>query len=156
MGRYWRSLVGGFRSHPVSVFLYRFLSCGKKTIHIFSFGINIGSIFTLPINTPAISYHLGIVFDVDLAKHFPSQYSEVTDHVSRMLSSGNKRSIDSYLSYVTRNINHHKLLDRTRELYDELLLDPSSQSSQFSKDLNALDHQFTEILQVMRLIAQLL
>jgi len=30
MGRYWRSLVSGYRSHPVSIFLYRFLSCGEK------------------------------------------------------------------------------------------------------------------------------
>jgi hypothetical protein len=62
-----------------------------------------------------------------------------------MSSFGNKRSVDSYLSYITRNIEH-KLLDRTRELYDQLLLDSSSHSSKFSNTLNALDCQFTEIL----------
>jgi hypothetical protein len=118
---------------------------GREIDYVLSFGINIRSISSLPINIPAISDHLGIVFDVDLATHFSSQYSEVTDHVPRMSSFGNKRSVDSYLSYITRNIEH-KLLDRTRELYDQLLLDSSSHSSKFSNTLNALDCQFTEIL----------
>jgi hypothetical protein len=75
---------------------------GREIDYVLSFDINIRSISSLPINIPAISDHLGIVFDVDLATHFSSQYSEVTDHVPRMLSSGNKRSVDSYLSYITR------------------------------------------------------
>jgi hypothetical protein len=67
---------------------------GRDIDYIYTFGINFGSISTLSINIPAISDHLGIICDINLATHFSSQYSHILDSVPRMLSSGNKKSVD--------------------------------------------------------------
>jgi len=118
---------------------------GRDIDYIYTFGINIRSISTLSINIPAISDHLGIICDIDLATHFSSQYSQTLDSVPRMLSSGNKKSVDLYISYVSKNIKDHNILKHARDLFDTLL-DPSIPPPHFSTTLNKLDCQFTEIL----------
>jgi endonuclease/exonuclease/phosphatase family metal-dependent hydrolase len=45
--------------------------------YVLTFGINITNISTLEINDPCVSDHLGIIFDIDIASHFASRYSDI-------------------------------------------------------------------------------
>jgi hypothetical protein len=78
---------------------------------IYTFGVNITSISALPMNTPAHSNHLGIAFDIDMESFFSLRYSAIAESSPRMLTSGNKKSIDAYLHYVMKQIEEHKLSD---------------------------------------------
>jgi hypothetical protein len=94
---------------------------GRDINFILTFGIQISSISTLPLNTPVVSDHLGIISDIDLAAFFSSHYSEMSNTIPCMLSSGNKKSVDSYITHVAKNIADHKLLERVQALYDTVL-----------------------------------
>jgi hypothetical protein len=119
---------------------------GRDINYVFTFGIKVDSISTLTFNTAAISDHLGIILDINLAAHVSSQYYDLLLNIPRMLTSGNKKSVDSYLSYVRKQIGEHKLLDRVQDLYNQVIRNPSSPPIHFSDSLNNLDTQLTEIL----------
>jgi hypothetical protein len=84
---------------------------------ILTYGIEITNISALPLNTPAISVHLGIIFDINLEAHFSSKYSDITNNIPRLLTCGNKNSVESYLSYVHEQIEIHKIWEHTQVLY---------------------------------------
>jgi hypothetical protein len=63
--------------------------------YIETFGIHISNITTTGINNPCISDHLAIIFDIDIASHFQSEYSDIVQPPQRILTPGNKRSADA-------------------------------------------------------------
>jgi hypothetical protein len=67
---------------------------------IYTFGISITNISTLSLNTPALSDHIGIAFDIDLESFFSSKYSSIADASPQMLSAGNKKTVDTYIDYM--------------------------------------------------------
>jgi len=84
---------------------------------IYTFGISITNISTLSINTPALSDHLGIAFDIDLESFFSSKCTSITDASPRVLSAGNKKTVDRYIDYATKQIRDHKLPESIESLY---------------------------------------
>jgi hypothetical protein len=60
-------------------------------------GIKVSGISMLGINYPAQSDHLGIVVDLDMESFFSSIFSDLATRSPRNLTSGNKKSGESYL-----------------------------------------------------------
>jgi len=114
--------------------------------YILTFGINATHVSTLPINTPTLSNHLGMIIDFDMASHFASTYSALAIMPHQSLSSGNKRSVDAYLDFVHDQIGIHKIWERTNELLLVAQSDPSSFTDLHKESLNTLDSQLTEIM----------
>jgi hypothetical protein len=114
--------------------------------YILTRGINIVNITTLSSNMPATSDHLGIVFDIDVASYFSSLYSNICSPNPRMLTSGNRRSVDTYTKFVLEQVKKHKLEERLQSLADKA----SVPSSVFTADdvlaLNIIDDQLTSFL----------
>jgi predicted GTPase len=108
--------------------------------------VHISNISTIGINDPCISDHIGIIFDVDLASHFQSQYSDIAQPPHHILTSENKRSVDNHILHVNKQIECHKLWERVKELYDLAIQDPPSFSTEHSHMLNTIDKQLTKIL----------
>jgi len=77
---------------------------------ILTFGIMPESISTLPLNIPAQSDHIGMIFDLNMEQFFNSSFYEVMDTPSRILSSGNKKSVDMYIKFVSEQIDNRNLL----------------------------------------------
>jgi len=92
--------------------------------YVLTFGIPISTITTLPLNTPAQSDHLGIIFDVDLASYFSASYSDTTLMSPRLLTSGNKKAVELYVSYVLSQFEIHKIKERAFTLLDKAMSDP--------------------------------
>jgi hypothetical protein len=108
-------------------------------------GITIDSISTIPINTPAKSDHLGIILDINLAGHFNSTFSEIHSMPPRSLTSGNKSSVDAYLSYVHKQIDIHNISDRVDKLFT-ITQGSLFDCTEVTRQLNTIDMQLTEIL----------
>jgi hypothetical protein len=101
---------------------------------------------TLVPNFPAQSDHLGIVFDIDMASYFSSSFSDLGNNPPRSLTSGNKRSVDTYIKYVSEQLDNHNIERRISDLYRSLS-EISTIFSTFQRDqLNNIDTQVTEIL----------
>ena len=94
---------------------------------------------------PARADRLGTNSNIEMETRFSSQYSPILDPVPRMLSSGNKKSVDLYISYVSKHIKDHNLLKRTRDLFDTLN-DYSIPPQQFPTTSTKLYNLITEIL----------
>jgi hypothetical protein len=112
---------------------------------IYTFGISFMNISTLSINTPALSDHLGIPFDIDLESFFSLKYSSMADASPRMLSAGNNKTVDTYIDYVTKQIHDHKLTERIESL-QSLFSNPHDFADDHTKELNLIDTQLTEIM----------
>jgi hypothetical protein len=112
---------------------------------IYTFGISFMNISTLSINTPALSDHLGIPFDIDLESFFSLKYSSMADASPRMLSAGNNKTVDTYIDYVTKQIHDHKLTERIESL-QSLFSNPHDFADDHTKKLNLIDTQLTEIM----------
>ena len=83
----------------------------NRPINFFlTFGIMPESISTLPLNIPAQSDHIGMIFDLNMEQFFNSSFYEVMDTPSRILSSGNKKSADMYIKFVSEQIDNRNLL----------------------------------------------
>lgn len=113
--------------------------------YILTYGISINSITTIPINCPATSDHLGMILDIDMQHHFSTTFSEFQINHPRSLTSENKKSVDTYLTYVHKQINTHKRLDRVETLHKEIQ-NPNFETKEISAQLNTIDKQITEIL----------
>jgi len=79
---------------------------------ILTFGITPLHISILPLNSPAQSDHLGIIFDLDIANFFAASYSDIALAPTRMLTSGNKKAVTDYVAYVTEQCVHHQIYRR--------------------------------------------
>ncbi len=82
-----------------------------------TFGIPDKNIFTLILNQPAHSDHLGIIFDLDLKSFFSSTYSDISQPVPRVLTTENERSVTKYIDYVSQQIINHNIHDQIKDLY---------------------------------------
>jgi hypothetical protein len=83
---------------------------------ILTHGIDASNISTLSLNSPAVSDHLGIIIDFNLASHFSSTYSNLGTTPTRMLTFGYRRSVETYTSYVCNQVKTHKLIEQTQNL----------------------------------------
>jgi len=88
---------------------------------------------------------IGIILDINLAAHFDSKFSEIHAMQPRLLTSGNKSSVDSYLSYVHKQINTHKISERVDKLLTTIQ-SPLFDAKALTTQLNAIDTQLMEIL----------
>jgi hypothetical protein len=87
------------------------------------------------------------MFDINMAAHFCSSYSDILTPIPRLLTSGNnKSSVDSYLSYINEQFNTHKISECTQELYTIAIQDPTSFTRTHRDQLNSIDTQVTQIL----------
>lgn len=93
---------------------------GRDIDYILPFDISISNITTIPINCPAISDHLGIIMDINLASHFSSVFSEPHLQPSWSLTSGNEKSVDSYLAYAHKQIDTHNIINRLDCIYNAI------------------------------------
>jgi hypothetical protein len=118
------------------------LTPNRDIDYIYTFGIPITNISTLSINTPALSDHLGIAFDIDLESFFSSKYPSIADISPRMLSACNKKTVDTYIEYVTKQIHDHKLDKRIHSLYS-LSSHTSTFADEHAKEQNIIDKQLT-------------
>jgi hypothetical protein len=114
--------------------------------YVFTWNISPVHISTLPIHTPASSDHLGILIDFDLATFFETSFSDIASPPTRFLTSGNKKSVDSYTAFLLDQFSNHKIQQRTFDLLDKALKDPTQFSPEDQRRLNSLDQQLTEIL----------
>jgi hypothetical protein len=114
--------------------------------YFYTWGILPTALSTLPLNTPAQSDHLGIIFDLDLAKFFDTSYSDMGVHPTHFLSSGNKKAVDVYLDHVPTQFDYHKISKRTYQLLDAATKLPTNFTLEHQHKLHALDQQITEIL----------
>lgn len=110
------------------------------------YGINISNITTLGPNIPAHSYHQAIVFVLDLAKFFSSTYSDVASPSPCLLTSGNQKSYETYLSSILEQVKIHKLDKRVQHLLDKATQSPDTFSKADVKELNMIDTQLTEFM----------
>jgi hypothetical protein len=113
---------------------------------ILTFGITPESISTLPLNIPAQLDHIGMIFDLNMEQFFNSSFSEVMDTPSRILSIGNKKSVDTYIKFVSEQIENHNLLSKIEEIYSAIDLSPSSLTAAHVSLLNNIDDQLTNIM----------
>ncbi len=113
---------------------------------ILTYGINITNISTLAPNIPSHSDHLGLVFDIDLHSFFSSTYSDIYKIPPRCLTSGNKSSIDKYITYISEQINTHKIPQRIQSLLTKADQPTPSFESVDKHLLNSIYTQVTEIL----------
>jgi len=113
--------------------------------YVLTFGIAAESISTILINNPATSDHLGIILDINLAAHFSSAFSEIHSMPSHSLTSGNKSSVDAYLSYVHKQIDIHNISDRVDKLFT-ITQGPLLNSTEVIRHLNMIDTHLTKIL----------
>jgi hypothetical protein len=114
--------------------------------YVFTFGFNVVNISTLGMNFPLTSDHLEIAFDLDIESFFKSHYSDIASHPSRSLTSGNGKSTKLYIDHITKHITDHKLVERTKDLYDKAAMDHSSFTDDDIKELNIIDKQLTEMM----------
>lgn len=114
--------------------------------YVLTFNVPVTTISTLPLNTPAQSDHLGILFDVDISSFFSANYSDVATYPKRMLTSGNKKAVESYVSTFLEQYKHHNKISRTNRLLDIALNNPKTFDKEHIHALNSLDEQITEIL----------
>jgi len=114
--------------------------------HILTFGIDIINISTLRQNNPCISDHLGILFDIDVQTFFSSSYSDISQNPPRSLTSGNLKSVTTYLKYLSEQISTHKLEEKVYILAEKAQLDVKSFSQDDSKTLNQIDSLLTTIM----------
>lgn len=114
--------------------------------YVLTYGIHVVNLTTMVPNFPALSDHLGIVFNLDLGSYFSSTFSDISSPAPRLLTSGNLGSTKSYIKYVTEQITIHKLV----ECMENLFANATSPTHTFSSDnvihLNKLDSQLTEIM----------
>jgi len=80
-----------------------------------------------------------------LAAHFSSAFSEIHSMPSHSLTSGNKSSVDSYLSYVHKQIDIHNISDRVDKLFT-ITQGPLLNSTEGTCQLNMNDTHLTKIL----------
>jgi len=113
---------------------------------VLTYGISSQAISTLTLNKPAISDHLGIIIDFNLEEYFSTTFSAMAAMPSRNLTSGNKKTVDSYLNYVHAQIEYHKIWQRTMDLLEIADNNPNAFQDPHKNSLNQLDIQVTEIL----------
>jgi len=63
-----------------------------------------------------------------------------------MLTSGNKKAVESYVSTFLEQYKHHNKISRTNRLLDIALNNPKTFDKEHIHALNSLDEQITEIL----------
>jgi len=114
--------------------------------YVLTYGIDIVNISTLQQNNPCFSDHLGIVFDIDLEKFFSSSYADISSISPRALTSGNVKSVTSYLKYISEQISTHKLEEKVSILVEKAQLDPMGFAEEDSNDLNQIDSHLTTII----------
>jgi hypothetical protein len=114
--------------------------------YILTSGIDISNISTLHQNLPCCSDHLGILFDIDLEKFFSSSYSDIYSISPRSLTSGNLRSVTSYLKYVSEQVSIHKLEEKVYPLAEKAHSNPSGFTLLDAECLNKLDAHLTDIM----------
>ncbi len=90
--------------------------------------------------------HLGIICDFDLAAHFNSSYSDISAPTTRLLTTGNLKSIKQYNEYVKDQIKNHNIKSRLSQLSQKVYTDPSSFSLEDVIPLNTLDSQLTDFM----------
>jgi len=120
----WLKIEGGMTDPLVSLY-ESWPNSNTQTTNrdidfIYTYGISIQTIMTLVPNFPAQSDHLGIVFDIDMASYFSSSFSDLGNNPPRSLTSGNKRSVDTYIKYVSEQLDNHNIERRISDLYRSL------------------------------------
>lgn len=108
------------------------------------YGIQIERVTLLRANTPAKSDHLGIAVDLDLKYLFNNACSPLAQPKPRKLTSGNKASVQKYISFIQKQFSEHKIVERCNYLRD--VCDNEEFTDSHRKLLYALDRQVTEIL----------
>lgn len=118
----------------------------REIDYILTYGIHANAISTQELNYPIQSDHLAIVMDLDLASFFSIEYSDIGDNQRRLLTSGNKKTVDEYISYVTSQIKEHKLMEKISDLSNKYFDDPLTFTPNDASLLNNIDNHLTEIM----------
>jgi hypothetical protein len=108
--------------------------------------MNIRAISTLHPEFLCHSDHLGIVFDIDLQTFFDSKYSDVSTLSPRLLTSGNLKSVFSYIKYVSAQIKQRKLVEKVQVLFDKTTSPSSAFTVTDAKTLNKIDNHLKDIM----------
>jgi hypothetical protein len=89
-----------------------------------------------------------MIFDLNMEQFFNSSFFKVMDTPSRILSSGNKKSVDTYIKFVSEQIDNHNLLSKIEEIYAAIDLNPSSLTAAHVHVslLNNIDDQLADIM----------
>jgi hypothetical protein len=114
--------------------------------YVLTYGINVPNISTMGPNTLAHSDHQAIVLDLDLASFFSSKYSDLGSLSVWLLTSGNKKSYETYTSSVMEQIKTHKLDEHVQLLLNKAIDNPNSFSMDDVKQLNIIDPQLTDFM----------
>ena len=114
--------------------------------YVLTFGINIRAISTLQPDFLCHSDHLGIVFDIDLQTFFDSKYSDVYTLSPRLLTSGNLKSVFSYIKYVSAQIKQRKLVEKVQVLFNKTTSPSSAFTVTDAKTLNKIDNHLKDIM----------
>jgi len=86
--------------------------------YVLTYGVPISSMSTVVPNYPAHSDHLGTVFDINLYLFFSSTLSDLHLASPRFLTSGNEKSVSTYIKYMTEQFKNHEILERVQFLLD--------------------------------------
>lgn len=86
--------------------------------YVLTHGVPISSMSTVVPNYPAHSDHLGTVFDINLYLFFSSTLSDLHLASPRFLTSGNEKSVSTYIKYMTEQFKNHEILERVQFLLD--------------------------------------
>lgn len=107
-------------------------------------GIAIQRATLLKAHNPAQSDHLSIVVDLDLQYLFHNACSPLVSPAPRKLTSDNSTSVKKYISFIQKQFQTHKIIERCRRLREACDLNEFNDIHR--QQLFALDRQVTEIL----------
>ena len=107
-------------------------------------GIDVQRVTLLRANEPAKSDHLAIAVDINLKALFNNACSPLTRQPPRKLTSDNPDAVRKYISFLQKQFDEHKIVQRLQRLKDAH--NAGTFTDQHQKQLFALDNQVTEIL----------
>ena len=117
---------------------------GRFIDRMATWGVDVQRVTLLRANEPATSDHLAIVIDIDMSILFRSPCSSMEPPKCRKLTSGNQEAVNSYVSFIKKQFQNHKIIERCQQLREAM------ETNQFElkhqRRLYALDKQVTEIL----------
>jgi hypothetical protein len=120
------------------------MSKGRDIDYIYTHGVKVTHITTLPIDNPANSDHIGIAFDIDTSLLFNAQYSTLGNIPQRKLTVNNIKAKTSYIQYLLSRLQEGRIKEQTVALEDR------ARSGHFGDaeecEMNLIDDKLSQIL----------
>jgi hypothetical protein len=111
---------------------------------VLTWGVQISTLSTLPVNFPAISNHLGFCIDIDISNLFGSTYGCFSQPLQRKLTSKNVGAREKYMPYINTCWKTGKYLERSKSLQEKI--QHHGIQEEYAKELQLLDAEITEAL----------